>query len=86
MAKASVILFKPNGKYYTQEEWEIPERVPAEGKGLLVGQTRRVLIPEDMRHSPDFHRIDGGPVLVQEQDPWGYPALLMKYVTEDLDR
>lgn len=71
--KAKVILFRRSGKYYTEEEWEVPERVPREtGSG-----TREVILPEDMEHSPDFRRIDGGAVLVESQEPWGYPALLM---------
>ena len=60
MAKAKVVLFKPSGKYYTDEEWEIPE-----GR---VG-------PYDMVNSVDFRRIAGGSVLVETQEPWGYPHL-----------
>lgn len=60
--KVKVILFKPGGKYYTEEEWSIPENA--------IG-------PYDMLNSPDFHRIDGGPVLVVTQEPWGYPHLLV---------
>lgn len=59
--KAKVILFKPSGRYYTQENWTVPE--DADG-------------PWDMRGSPDFRRIDNGPVLVATQEPWGYPHLL----------
>jgi hypothetical protein len=58
--RARVILFKPSGKYYTEEEWEIP--IGAVG-------------PFDMDASPDFRRISGGPVLVDTQEPWGYPHL-----------
>lgn len=57
---ASVILFKPSGKYYTEESWRIPD-------GAIT--------PADMRRSPDFRRIDGGAVLVDTQEPWGYPHL-----------
>lgn len=32
MAKAKVILFKPSGKYYTEEEWEIPTAAELEKK------------------------------------------------------
>ena len=60
--KATVILFKPSGKYYTEEEWRIP-------KGAMS--------PHDMERSPDFRRIGGGPVLVDTQEPWGFPALLI---------
>jgi hypothetical protein len=57
---ANVILFKPSGKYYTEEPWQIPHDA--------IG-------PYDMQRSPDFRRIDGGPVLVDTQEPWGYPHL-----------
>lgn len=58
--KAKVILFKRSGKYYTEEEWEIPEKC---------------ITPYDMLRSPDFRRIDNGPVLIPSQEPWGYPQL-----------
>lgn len=58
--KIRVTLFKPSGKYYTEEEWEIPEK--ARG-------------PYDMDRSPDFHRIGNGAVLIDTQEPWGYPHL-----------
>lgn len=67
--KAQVILFKPQGKYYTEEEWEIPEHA--------IG-------PYDMRDSKDFRRIDNGPVLVITQEPWGYPHLLVHLPEMDL--
>jgi hypothetical protein len=57
---ARVILFKESGKYYTEEEWEIPEKA--------IG-------PYDMERSPDFRRIGNGAVLVETQEPWGYPHL-----------
>jgi hypothetical protein len=57
---AHVLLFKPSGKYYTEEDW----RIPADAIG-----------PYDMLHSPDFRRISNGPVLVETQEPWGYPHL-----------
>lgn len=63
--KATVVLFRRSGKYYTEEQWEIPP--------MAIG-------PWDMEHSKDFRRIDGGPVLVSTQEPWGYPFLL---VSED---
>jgi hypothetical protein len=59
--KATVILFKSSGKYYTEEEWTVPDGA--------IG-------PYDMRNSVDFRRIDDGPVLVVTQEPWGYPHLL----------
>lgn len=58
--RATVILFKPSGKYYTEEDWIIPE-----------GATG----PYDMKRSPDFRRIGDGAVLVDTQEPWGYPHL-----------
>jgi len=58
---ATVILFKPSGKYYTEEEWAIPE----DARG-----------PHDMVRSPDFRQISGGAVLVDTQEPWGYPCLI----------
>lgn len=57
---ATVFLFKPSGKYYTRESW----RIPAHAIG-----------PYDMERSPNFHRIDGGAVLIDSQEPWGYPHL-----------
>lgn len=59
--RALVSLFKPNGKWYTDEHWRIP-------KGA-VG-------PWSMADSPDFHRIACGPVLVDAQEPWGFPHLI----------
>lgn len=58
--KARVILFRRSGKYYTEEYWDIP-------KGAII--------PAAMEDSPDFRRIEGGPVLVDTQEPWGYPHL-----------
>jgi hypothetical protein len=79
--KAKVILFKPSGKYYTEEEWEIPETIP--DYSPQRGHYRReVLIPADMRHSKDFRRISGGAVLVESQEPWGYPHLLLSIAQE----
>ena len=57
---ATVILFKPSGKYYTEEKWRIPPGA--------IG-------PYDMSASPDFRRIGGGAVLVNTQEPWGFPHL-----------
>lgn len=69
--RAKVILFKPSGKYYTEEEWRIPESVP----NATHTRNRPPILPADMEHSPDFRRIDGGAVLVESQEPWGYPHL-----------
>lgn len=63
-----VTLFRPSGKYYTKEDWRVPEGA--------IG-------PYDMDRSPDFHRIEGGPVLVDAQEPWGYPYLFRGEVRQD---
>ena len=57
---AKVILFNESGKYSAEEFWEIPDGA--------IG-------PFDMKHSKDFRRIGGGAVLVESQEPWGYPHL-----------
>jgi len=72
--KAKVILFKASGKYYTEEEWEVPTEVP-DYSSVRGNFMRRVIAPYDMRHSKDFRRLDGGAVLVVDQEPWGYPHL-----------
>lgn len=71
-----VTLFKDTGKYYTSEKWRMPTREEAEehpgylGPGDMHG-------PFCMLYSPDFRRIGGtGRVLVDAQEPWGYPHLL----------
>lgn len=65
---ATVVLFKPSGKYYTSESWDIPEGAYG---------------PYDMRFSRDFRQIDGtGMVLVPSDsefdgdENWGFPCLL----------
>lgn len=58
--RAEIELFKPSGKYYTTDWWEVPAGA--------IG-------PYDMKDSPDFRRIDGGAVLVLTQEPWGFPHL-----------
>lgn len=68
-----VILFRKSGKYYTTEEWYLPDLVPNPVSGKMVPPVS----PHDVRHSPDFRRIDGGAVLVPSQEPWGYPALIV---------
>lgn len=72
IARAKVILFKPSGKYYTEEEWIIPW----EAQG-----------PFDMINSVNFRRIDGGAVFVCSGDPlqgtgWGYPHLFPPQLTK----
>ena len=64
---AQVTLFRPSGKYYTDEWWKIPDGA---------------MLPYDMRRSDDFRRIEGGPVLVHTQHPWGYPLLFPVEPTE----
>lgn len=59
MNDALVTLFKPSGKYYTTERWTIPDGA--------IG-------PYDMDRSPDFRRIAGGPVLI-EDEAFGYQHL-----------
>lgn len=74
MAKATVLLFKPSGKYYTSEEWRIPEEVQ-DWSAYQGHYSRETIGPRDMDQSPDFRRIDGGAVLVETQEPWGFPHL-----------
>lgn len=57
---ARVTLYRRSGKYYTKENWRIPESATG---------------PYDMDRSPDFRRIDAGPVVVEAQEPWGFPHL-----------
>ena len=73
---ARVILFRRSGKYYTEENWRIPEVVDdwSEHRGHY---TREPLAPYDMGESPDFRRIDQGPVLITSDNPWGYPHLFV---------
>ena len=75
MRTATVVLFKPSGKYYTEERWRIPE---------MTHDGHRVAGPYDMIGSPDFRRIDGGAVLVETQEPWGYPHLFPQVTTAPL--
>lgn len=60
ITRAKVELYKPNGRYYTEEEWLIPDGA--------IG-------PYDMINSPEFRRIDGGAVVISAQEPWGYPHI-----------
>ena len=74
MGKAKVVLFKPSGKYYTEEEWEIPTPLDCVAAGGGKGD---MFAPQTcMVHSSDFRRINDGPVLIPEQEPWGYPGLI----------
>lgn len=82
--RAIVILFKPTGKYYTEEEWIIPTQEeidaasPPQPSSFSEGKVSAAypFIPYCMRFSPDFRRIAGGAVLVPTQEPWGYPHLI----------
>lgn len=71
--RAKVILFRKGGKYYTEETWRRPTAMQVAAGGGTPGDT---VGPYSMRFSPDFRRIDGGPVLVETQEPWGYPHLI----------
>lgn len=69
MRIAAVTLFKPSGRYADTDHWRVPVRANS---------------PVDMLLSPDFRRIDNGPVLVNAQEgphsedfSWGIPALLL---------
>lgn len=72
--KAKVILFKASGKYYTEEEWEIPTQEEVIERGGNPGDS---VVPYCMQFSKDFRRIGGdGAVLIETQEPWGYPHLI----------
>lgn len=71
--RVKVILFKPSGKYYTEEEWRIPTREQAEQHPAYMRGD--MVSPVCMLYSPDFRRISNGPVLIETQEPWGYPHL-----------
>lgn len=60
VVKATVVTFKPSGKYYTEHEW----RVPVDAIG-----------PFDLSRSPDYDLAPGWSALVVTQEPWGYPHL-----------
>lgn len=79
MAKAKVILFKDSGKYYTEEEWEIPTEEELEEKQEYIELPYRhyLSLPTCMYLSKDFRRIGKGAVLVVTQEPWGFPHLLL---------
>lgn len=80
---AWVTLFKPSGKWYMDEQWRIPNKVH-DHSDTRGEYTRRVIGPFDMEQSPNFHRIDNGPVLVHSQEPWVYPYLLVKYIVTEV--
>lgn len=70
--RVRVILFRRSGKYYTEEEWRLPDEVNDRSHDG-IDYTRPPILPSDMDQSVDFRRIDGGPVLVESQEPWGHP-------------
>lgn len=79
MAKAKVILFKQSGKYYTEEEWEIPTEEELEEKQKDIPRSHKLynFQPVCMLFSMDFRRIGGnGSVLIPSQEPWGFPHLI----------
>jgi hypothetical protein len=78
--KVKVILFKEFGKYYTEEEWEVPATV----RDTPESRERPAIGPYDMWHSPNFRRIGNGAVLIPSQEPWGYPHLFPNRVMGDL--
>lgn len=59
--RAKAILFRATGEYHAEEMWRIPGRAVS---------------PRDMERSPDFHRVYDGAVLIEAQEPWGYPHLI----------
>lgn len=80
MAKAKVLLFKDSGKYCMEKEWEIPTAEELEEIQANMPKEYRVgdYSPQCMIFSKDFNRVNGtGPVLVEEQEPWGFPCLLI---------
>lgn len=74
IATVKVTLFSPGGYWGSEEEWRIPERVPQDTEGELW---RNPIGPLDVVYSPDFHTIDGGPILVHSQKLGKYPYLIM---------
>ena len=76
LERADVILFKPGGKYYTEERWRFPALEEVEAHPLYQGGGDYIG-PWVMRYSPDHRTISDGPVLVISQEPWGFPHLLV---------
>lgn len=60
-ATARVVRIKDSGKYYTEEEWRIPDNA---------------YYPRGMAESPDAHLEDGGIYIVPAQYPWGYEEVI----------
>ena len=60
-ATARVVRIKDSGKYYTEEEWRIPENA---------------FFPRSMADSPDARLDDGSIYVVPAQYPWGYEEVI----------
>ena len=60
-ATARVVRIKDSGKYYTEEQWRIPENA---------------YYPRNMAKSPDARLEDGGIYFVPAQYPWGYEEII----------
>lgn len=60
-ATARVVRIKDSGKYYTEEEWRIPENA---------------FFPRSMADSPDARLDDGSIYVVPAQYPWGYEEII----------
>ena len=60
-ATARVVRIKDSGKYYTEEEWHIPENAH---------------FPRSMADSPDARLDDGSIYVVPAQYPWGYEEVI----------
>lgn len=74
--KAKVILFKKSGKYYTEEEWEIPTEEELKEKQKGEAYPWYHFMPGCMIYSKDARRIGGdGAILIPSQEPWGFPHL-----------
>lgn len=74
---AKAILFKPSGKYYIEDEWEIPTEAELKSKQRNLPEAQHTFdfLPSCMLFSKDFRRLSGGAVLIPDQEPWGYPHL-----------
>lgn len=60
-ATARVVRIKDSGKYYTEEQWRIPDNA---------------YYPRSMAKSPDARLEDGGIYIVPAQYPWGYEEII----------
>ena len=65
-----VLLFKESGKYYTTDQWRLPE-------GFTPGESAVV-----MRNSPDYRNLYG-PVLIPESDVFTVPHILTGATIEE---